>query len=151
MGLQLWGRPDHCIVANNTIFANGRGLVVGGDENRGINDYTVVANNIVYKNLTLGVYESGLVGSHNRYIHNVVYGNLTDWFLKAVTLQATIASDPQFVHYTGDLDGDYHLGPGSPAIGVGDAEFAPFADFDSNPRGQNPSAGAYEFNSRFVR
>ncbi|MGE5205438.1 MAG: right-handed parallel beta-helix repeat-containing protein [Chlamydiota bacterium] len=144
MGIQLWGRPDHCLVANNTIFANGRGLVVGGDPKYGSNDYTVVANNIVYRNVDVGVYESGLIGPNNRFVHNLVYGNKTDWFLKKGRQIGSIGADPRFVRYTGTLEGDYHLQEGSPAIASGAAEFAPVMDYERNPRHTPPDIGAYE-------
>lgn len=144
MGIQLWGRPDHCLLANNTIFANGRGLVVGGDPKHGINDYTVVANNIVYRNLDVGVYESGLSGPNNRFIRNLVYGNKTDWFLKTGSQSASILADPMFVRYTGGLDGDYHLQDASPAIGAATPEFAPEIDIESHSRRSSPNLGAYE-------
>lgn len=144
MGIQLWGRPDHCLLANNTIFANGRGLVVGGDPRHGINDFTVVANNIVYRNFDVGIYESGLTGWNNRFLNNLVYGNKTNWFLKGGSQSGSITADPQFVRYTGTLDGDYHLQMGSPAIAVGVSEFAPETDLDSSPRRQTPDLGAYE-------
>lgn len=142
MGIQLWGRPDHCLLANNTIFANGRGLVVGGDPKYGINDYTVVANNIVYRNLDVGIYESGLSGTNNRFLHNLVYGNKTNWFLKTGSQSGSILADPLFVRYTGTLDGDYHLQPGSPAIAAGMSEFVPGMDIESHQRHRS-DVGAY--------
>lgn len=144
MGIQLWGRPDHCLVANNTVFANGRGLVVGGDPKHGINDYTVVANNIVYRNLDVGIYDSGLLGLNNRFVRNLVYGNKTDWFLRKGRQEESISAEPQFVRYTGALDGDYHLKKDSPAVAAGLSEFAPGTDFESNKRKQPPDLGAYE-------
>ncbi len=143
MGIQLWGRPDHCILANNTIFGNGRGLVVGGDPKHGVNDYTVVANNIVYRNVDVGVYESGLSGPHNRFLRNLVFGNKTNWFLKTGSQSESITGDPLFVRYTGGLDGDYHLQNSSPCVGAGRQEFAPLADIDSRPRHAPPDVGAY--------
>ena len=143
MGIQLWGRPDHCLVANNTIFANGRGLVVGGDPKHGVNDYTIVSNNIVYRNLDVGVYESGLSGRNNRFIHNLVFGNKTNWFLKTGSQSGSILADPLFIRYTGALDGDYHLQLASPAIGTAAPEFVPGADIESNQRHQL-DLGAYE-------
>lgn len=147
MGIQLWGRPDHCLLANNTIFANGRGLVVGGDPKHGINDYTIVANNIVYRNLDVGVYESGLSGPNNRFMRNLVYGNKTDWFLRTGSQSGSILADPMFVRYTGGLDGDYHLQGTSPAIGTAIPELAPALDVESHPRQPSPSLGAYESQS----
>ena len=144
MGIQLWGRPDHCLIANNTIFANGRGLVVGGDPKHGINDYTVVANNIVYRNLDVGIYESGLSGPNNRFLRNLVYGNKTDWFLKTGSQSGSISADPSFVRYTGDIDGDYHLKRGSPAIDAGTPEFAPSLDIELHQRHDLPDLGAYD-------
>lgn len=145
MGVQLWGRPDHCVVANNTIFANGRGLVVGGDPKYGINDYTVVANNIVYKNLDVGIYESGITGLNNRFVNNLVSGNKTNWFLKKGVQSGSIEQDPKFVRYTGTPEGDYHLQPKSPAINAGSLDFMPELDAELNQRGRQPALGAYEF------
>lgn len=144
MGIQLWGRPDHCLLANNTIFANGRGLVVGGDPQYGSNDYTVVANNIVYRNVDVGVYESGLIGPNNRFLHNLVFGNKTNWFLKKGRQLGSITAEPGFVRYTGALEGDYHLQKDSPAIAMGTSEFAPEVDYELNRRHTPPDIGAYE-------
>jgi hypothetical protein len=40
---------------------------------------------------------------------------------------------------------DYHLVPGSPAIGAGTSSGAPAVDSDGNPRGSRIDAGAYEY------
>jgi len=144
VGVHLWGHPDHCLIANNTIFGNGRGLVVGGDPKSGVNDFTVVANNIVYRNREVGIYEAGLTGLNNRYIRNLSCGNKVDWSLRTGTQFNSIAADPQFVRNTGTIDGDYHLKSNSPGVGTADPRLAPPTDFDGNRRGSTPNLGAYE-------
>src|ERR1700730_7663669 len=59
MGIQLWGRPSYCVVANNTSFGNRDGMVLGmdGSEGPGPVDYTIIANNILYSNLEYGFYQ----------------------------------------------------------------------------------------------
>ena len=54
--------------------------------------------------------------------------------------------DPLFINASiDDKVADFHLKPGSPAIGRGIAmPFVPFLDLDSNQRAIQPSEGAYE-------
>jgi hypothetical protein len=56
-------------------------------------------------------------------------------------LTASVTSDPLLVNPSGH---DFHLKPGSPAIGKGIATSALF-DLDGNPRGKSFDVGAYEY------
>ena len=143
VGVHLWGHPDHCVVANNTIFGNGRGIVVGGDPKSGLNDFTVVVNNVVYRNREVGIYEAGLTGRNNRYIRNLCNDNRLNWWLRTGMQLESIAADPQFIRFTGKLDGDYHLRTSSPGAGKGDPAYAPAIDLDGHSRSNPPNLGAY--------
>ena len=55
-------------------------------------------------------------------------------------MTASVTSNPMLVNAAGF---DFHLMPGSPAIGAGITTAAPF-DFDGNPRGASFDIGAYE-------
>jgi hypothetical protein len=52
-----------------------------------------------------------------------------------------IGSDPMFVNPS---QGDFHLQPGSPAIGAGTGAGAPFGDLECKVRAAPPAIGAYE-------
>lgn len=148
-GIHLWGSSTHCVVANNTSFDNQDGIVVGADPAHGqANDGTLVANNIIYRNVRYGIYEFGATGSQNRYVNNLVFGNPKPFGLLSGKESGTIVADPQFSNYTGTIAGDYHLRPGSPARGKGTKVSAPETDLDSQPRkSATPDLGAYESNA----
>ena len=57
-----------------------------------------------------------------------------------------VVGDPRFVKPSiDDTLADFHLRPGSPAIGKGTlAPFSPILDLDGKTRGNTPSEGAYE-------
>lgn len=133
-GIHLWHAANEVVIANNTIFNNGYGgiLIGDGDDPGGfppgmVNDNTVVANNIVYRNglqpraSGYGIEEYGATGHNNRYLSNLVYQNgPADWRLQnGIVPVAPIAADPQFVNYLPDGSGDYHLKANSPAIHAG--------------------------------
>jgi len=133
-GIHLWHAATQVTIANNTVFNNSYGgmLIGDGDDPGGfparvVNDYTVVRNNIVYRNglqpgaSGYGVEEYGNTGVHNQYLNNLVYQNgPADWRLQnGITAVATIRAEPQFVNYQPDGSGDYHLQPASPAIHAG--------------------------------
>lgn len=148
-GVHLWHDARSVNIANNTIFANGVGIVVGGGDyyrTTGPADYINVDNNIVVDN-TYGIIENGQTGTHNTYTSNLVYGNTTQWALLTSRHTGSINLDPQFVSYVRTGGGDYHLKSTSPAINKGSATYAPPVDLDGVPRPQGGimDIGAFEF------
>jgi O-antigen ligase len=150
-GIHLWGASTHCVVANNTSFDNQDGIVVGADPaHGGMNDGTIVANNITYRNVRYGIYEFGATGPNNQYLNNLVYDNPKPFGLLKGRAIGTVYADPQFAHYTGTIEGDYHPRPTSPAVGRGTQVSAPDSDLDSKLRQKlpGPDIGAYQSASR---
>ena len=145
-GIHLWHAATANIVTNNLVFENGLGGIwVGADEhNAAINQDTVVANNIIYRNGDWSIREDGVVGP-NHYEHNLIFGNGhgdKPLLLRGNTDVATIHADPRFVHYAPDGSGDYHLQPGSPALGSADPARMPQQDFYGAPR-SHPDLGPF--------
>jgi hypothetical protein len=145
-GVSTWHAATHMVVSNNLIF-NGQGpqscgiLIGAGDAPGGVtNDYSIVTNNIVIYNSDqngggYGIEEFGQTGVHNLYANNLLYGNTVPISLQnGLSASATIAADPKLVNYQSDGSGDYHLQPGSPAIGAGTFLGAPGQDIDGVPR-----------------
>lgn len=151
VGIHLWHDASNVNIVNNTVFANGSGILVGAGDfvnSRSPNDNTVVANNIVYDNRGSGISEQGLTGTNNTYHNNLVFQNGTDWRLQnGVKHTDTISADPQFVNYQPDGSGDYRLSASSPAIDAGTVDKAPEGDLDGTVRtqGSGSDIGAYEF------
>lgn len=130
-GIHLWHAANQVTISNNTVFNNAYGgiLIGDGDDPGGfpagvVNDYTLVSNNIVYRNglqpgaSGYGIEEYGLTGRNNQYLNNLVYQNgPKDWRLQnGNEAVATIRADPQFVNYQPDGSGDYRLRPTSPGF-----------------------------------
>ncbi len=145
-------------IINNTVFNNGAGGIVistGGASTTPTG--LLVANNIAVWNRQMPGINDGygiqLRGTYSSSVitNNVVFGNVQAGVTNGsgVTVSSTIAADPQFVNYTGDLLGDYHLRSGSPAIDAGTTNSAPLFDFDNGPRpvGSGFDIGAYEYGS----
>jgi hypothetical protein len=147
-GIHLWHGPTNVNILNNTVFNNGAGGILIGN-NITVNDYTTVANNIVFKNLAYGISENTNTGTHNQYYNNLVYqnsgGNL--YLKNGNTDVGTVVADPQFSNYTGTSAGDYHLKANSPAIDSGSSLAAPAYDIDwfARPYGLGFDIGAYEW------
>ncbi|PYV20952.1 MAG: hypothetical protein DMG24_21075, partial [Acidobacteria bacterium] len=135
------------VIVNNTLFDNLSGAIVVGND-VSTDDYTAVNNNIAYNN-TRGISEEGTTGTHNVYQNNLVGQNSQgDWLLQnGLMPTGTVSANPQFVNYTGDSKGDYHLKSTSPAIDAGTSNDAPAYDYDGNsrPQGSAWDMGAYEF------
>ena len=152
-GIHTWHAAQYVTIVNNTVFANGYGgIIIGDGDSPGgvVNDYTLVANNIVVHNggPGYGIYEYGATGVHNRYLNNLVYQNAPGdiRLLNGLADQATVVEDPAFIDYQPDATGDYHLAPGSPAIDTGTSDSAPAFDLDGaeRPVGGAWDIGAYE-------
>lgn len=147
-GIQLWHSARNEILVNNTIFNNRTGGIVVGASST-TDTGTVVNNNIVFNNPGTdgGICEEGNTGT-NTYTDNLVYQNTpTNLCLQnGDTATGTVSANPQFINYTGDTTGDYHLQSTSPAINAGTTQDAPATDFDGNtrPQGSGYDVGAYE-------
>jgi parallel beta-helix repeat protein len=149
-GIHLWHAASDVVISGNTVFNNGSsGLVVGaGDKPKGNRaDSCLVSNNILAYNSRYGFVESGNTGTHNRYLKNLTYENKLGPFQlqNGNAAPDTITVDPQFVNYTGDASGDYHLKPASPALRSGTTEGAPVDDIEDRSRsGSGIDIGAYQ-------
>ncbi|MBZ5515237.1 MAG: right-handed parallel beta-helix repeat-containing protein [Acidobacteriia bacterium] len=152
-GIHLWHSASNLIIANNTLFNNLSGGIIVGN-NATIADHLVVNNNISYNNKQ-GIKEEGNTGTYNIYRNNLVFQNSSSNFSlqHGNTASGTVSADPQFVNFTGDSTGDYHLQAGSPAIDAGTSENAPTADFDGvrRPQGTAWDIGAYEYITSSLR
>src|SRR5262249_28810427 len=108
----------------------------------------LVTNNIVVNNTQWGIVEeSGTIGTNDRYLNNLVFnnarGNVT---LQTPSVQSgTIVADPQFVNYTGGVDGSYGLKSTSPARDHGTSTGAPSYDADGGARPINAAWDIGEF------
>jgi parallel beta-helix repeat protein len=131
-GICLWHAATANVVTNNLLFENGLGGIwLGAEGMKGeINENSVVANNIIYKNGDWSIREAGNVG-RNRYENNLFYGNGHDDKPLLILNRdvATIHADPKFVHFLPDGSGDYHLAPDSPALGNASRGEIPPEDF----------------------
>lgn len=137
-GVRLWRDAAKVDVINNTIFATGLAVLVGGGDSyhaTALDDYSQVSNNIIYDNV-YGIVEQGTTGTHNSYSNNL-YGKNSGYDLQLAngnTQSGQVLADPKFVNYVRTGGGDYHLQSSSPAIGKGAASNAPATDFDGVAR-----------------
>jgi hypothetical protein len=158
-GINLWHAADATIVSNNLSFGNKEhGISIGTDTSntRGkIGDDFIVSNNISIDNALLGIRERMGVGPHNQYLNNIVYGNGSGAFgdeqynwPSAVGSKDvhTITDNVQFVQYEVDGNGNYHLQPGSPAVGAGTSIGEPSTDIEGRdrPQGSGVDIGPYQ-------
>jgi hypothetical protein len=149
-GIHLWHDANRVDVTGNTISTSGTGIVVGGGDyyhSKGPNDFTQVANNIVFDNKH-GVIEQGDTGENNIYVNNLVFQNaVADWRLPEGRKHiGTIAAEPAFVEYTRTGTPDFRLSPRSPAIGKGVGGAKPEQDIVGKPRSKETGfdIGAYQ-------
>lgn len=153
-GIQIYshiaGGSNHDVIANNTVFASYRGIVVGGEDTGSgppTVDYNTITNNIVYGVTSYGFNASGIFGSHNVTSNNLTYNDGTNYSSTYTNHTKDILSDPLFVNYVPDGTGDYRLQPASPCIDAGTTSNAPKDDFlhVTRPQGNTVDCGAYEF------
>jgi hypothetical protein len=146
------------IISHNTVFNVGDTLHNSGgtfilDCHAACDNNTF--NNNIFANTQGGfcfweIQESGAtLGRHNVYQNNLLFNCGSNiWVNGKANFTGTVTADPQFVHYTGNQTGDYHLQPASPAIHRGTRRGVAATDFDGVPRPQGYFAvdiGAYEY------
>ncbi len=178
-GIHFWHKVSHIDVLSNLIFANVHGGIVIGASEGSINDYFNVRNNMVIFNSNMfdnnggpaslgwGIEQyvnGGTIGSHNTYLHNLVYGNHDlsgrggNWANQAAginpsgVISDTVTADPHLMNYQnspavptisrGKIEfsgADYHPTPASPAKNAGDCMSTSPSDIDGTAR---PQGGA---------
>lgn len=134
-------QPEKVIVEGNTIVQNGHyGLEFGGSGNS-------VVNNILWENGKVGNSPQMKIAAGTSH---VVDSNLFWSVAKAregiynVTGQRVTHSIVQDVLFVDPASHDYHLQSGSPAIGVGNANYSLEVDREGNTRTKPPDLGAYQ-------
>jgi len=129
---------------NNIIYKSYGGVIVGYGTTG-----TLVANNTIYGNDTIGInISSKFAGGKNaRIINNIVYGNGGSQQIEdtatGTTLQNNLTTDPKFVN---PAAGDFGLQAGSPAIDKGMTLAEVKTDFTgkARPEGAAYDIGAFE-------
>ncbi len=148
--IHLWHDAKDLKIINNTLSASVFGIIVGGGNyyfsSTGANKVHV-HNNIVYDN-QYGISEQGRTGDGNTYKNNLVYKNRTyDWRLRNRLLHTgTISSEPLLVDYSRSAaNPNFRPSASSPAIGRGNATYAPPVDIEGRPRdaAKGIDVGAY--------
>lgn len=136
--IQSWHAARNLIIFGNTELNSVKGIIVGaGDSPGGINDNTLVQNNIAVNNSVAGIVEEKNTGVHNRYISNLVYGNKSNISLhNGIESSGTVTADPMFINNTGTSAGDYHLHSTSPAMMAGLALVGISTDYFGTARPQ---------------
>jgi hypothetical protein len=145
IGVKIEPEANDMVVTQNTVADNRKdGIVVGGELNWSSNDNLVV-NNIVAFNKVWGIrtYWEDSIGSGNRALRNLVYGNGEGnfWFLGGgLSAQRSIHVNPRFIG-----DGNYRLRAGSPALNRAIPTFSLGFDITGRvrPRGR-ADLGAFE-------
>jgi hypothetical protein len=151
-GIHLWHDARHIEVTNNTCFNNKIGIIYGGGDFVNLPppcDYIIVTNNIMCNNAVNGLSEQqadvDYVGPNCIIRNNLVDNSGTAYSTVITTPTDTYTGDPLFANYQANASGDYHITPGSPAIGHGIGTYSPTADYAGSARGGNGryDIGAY--------
>jgi len=145
IGVKIEPEANDMVVTQNTVVDNGKdGIVVGGELNWSSNDNLVV-NNIVAFNKSWGIrtYWEGSIGSGNRALRNLVFGNGDGafWFLGGgLSALQTIRANPGFIGA-----GNYQLSGGSAALNRAIPSFSMPFDITGRMRPRSrPDLGAFE-------
>jgi hypothetical protein len=158
-GIQLWHAPKDVVIANNLVFQNGgAGILIGAGDAPGgaVASGMVVVNNMILNNpaSTWGsghaILESGLTGTDNKYINNLIWSNKQGVVLQdGVSAVGTIKADPKLENVQADGSGNYRVSSASPAIAAGTLMDAPPIDFDgrTRPATKHPDIGPYQAGS----
>jgi hypothetical protein len=139
-GIQSWHAASHVTVYGNTVVNNLRAITIGDGDSPGgmVNDYSLVQNNIIYNSTNTAIAETGLTGTHNRYIDNLIFdGNTNISLNNGLHATGTVYADPRFVNNTGTAAGNYQLQATSPARDSGLALVGITTDFQGTPRPQS--------------
>jgi Right handed beta helix region len=170
-GIHAHGFDCHIVISNNTVFNNGHGGIITGEENQSdvpdcpIDDYNTITNNIVVDNGSYGGVDFYCqVGGNNLVSNNLIFGNAGDDYQQSSTCGspdmttqvfnkfADSGTDVTFVDYRADGSGDYHLKANSAAIGHGtescapgtSGPCAPTTDAECRARASGNDIGAYQ-------
>src|SRR5260370_10000808 len=118
--IQSWHAASHVTIYGNTLVNNLRPITVGDGDSPGgqTNDYSLVANHIIYNSTRTAIAETGTTGPHHQYIYNLIYGGETSTSLNnGLHATGTIYADPKFIDNTGTATGNYQLQAISPPRG----------------------------------
>lgn len=118
-GVQLYPSASDVLVANNTIVDNGKaGVQVGGDSS-GVS----IVNNIVADNGDRGIRSSGLTGSDNEAVRNLLWANLGDGSVTDdLPIIETIEEAPLFADSSYELESESPAVDGSVEVPAGETE-----------------------------
>ncbi len=146
-GIHSYHDATDSIITNNTIVNSNDGVLISAAPGF-TNANSYVANNIVSKCLRRGYGADPYNGTVTNYTftNNLVFSSGTNWYHIA-SHPNSVEVDPMFLHYTGDITGDYHLQSASSAINRGILTNAPNTDFDgiARPQGTAIDMGAFEW------
>ncbi|BCM88516.1 hypothetical protein IAD21_00349 [Abditibacteriota bacterium] len=134
-------------IINNTAYMNGASPELKwGQIFLQRTDDARVMNNILWARDGQPVNSVGLNPNDKENTHVVRANNLYFGGVGPIMGDGDKVADPMFVNPSIDPKvADFHLKPGSPAVGSGRVEaFTPYTDLDGKARGAKPTAGAYQ-------
>jgi parallel beta-helix repeat protein len=150
-GVQLYPEPSKTLVTENTIVANGlqqsgsqgaSGVVIGGSGASG----NTVADNIVVGNGEIAIRSLKPVGSGNKVLDNLGYGNAmgdfpAGFYTAGLSYKMNFSAAPHFVD---PMNHDYRLQADSPARDRALKKYATKTDYAGHTR-SHPDLGAFEY------